>query len=66
MRPDPEGSIDEAPRLVDKGASPRRAVVPGAGSPQADGCPLTDCAPVPEVLLELEAVEFCAAGKEVI
>jgi len=56
----PAESIDEEPRLVDKGVSPRRALVPGAGKPQADCCPLTDCAP--ELLDELEAIEFWAAG----
>lgn len=65
-RPEPKESIDEEPRLVDRGVRPRRALVPGAGSPQADGCPLTACAPGPELLLGLEAVEFCAAGKDVI
>ena len=57
-RPDPDGSRPEEPRLVDKGVSPRRALVPGAGSPQADCCPLTACAPVPAVLFELEAIDF--------
>ena len=57
-RPDVDGSRPEEPMLVDKGVSPRRALVPGAGSPQADCCPLTACAPAPELLFELEAIEF--------
>ena len=47
-------------RLVDIGVSPRRALVPGAGKPQADCGPLTDCAP--ELLFVLEAIGFWAAG----
>lgn len=39
-------SPKDDPRLVDKGARPRRGFVPGAGSPQADDCPLTSRAPV--------------------
>ena len=52
----PEDSSDDEPRLVDRGVSPRRALVPGAGSPQADCCPLTGCAP--ELLFVLEAMEL--------
>ena len=52
----PDGSKDEEPRLVDRGVSPRRALGPGAGSPQADCCPLAGCAP--ELLFVLEAIEF--------
>ncbi len=55
----PDESIKE-PILVDKGVSPRRGLVPGAGKPQAGCCPLTDCAP--KLLSELEAIEFWAAG----
>lgn len=56
----PNASIDGEPRLVDRGVRPRRALVPGAGKPQADCCPLTDCAP--ELLSEVEAMEVWAAG----
>ena len=52
----PEDSSDEEARLVDKGVSPRRALVPGAGSPQAECCPLTGCAP--ELLFVPGAIEF--------
>ncbi len=44
----PRGGSLEA-RLVAKGASPRRVLVPGAGRPQAEGCPLTNRAPVLEI-----------------
>jgi hypothetical protein len=56
------GRADESSegRLVDIGVSPRRALVPGAGKPQADCGPLTDCAP--ELLFKLEAIGFWAAG----
>lgn len=52
----PDGSRAKEPRLVERGVSPRRALGPGAGSPQADCCPLAGCAP--ELLFELEAIEF--------
>ena len=57
-RPGPVESTEEEPRLVDRGVSPRRALVPGADSPQADCCALTDCTPAPEDFDVLEAIEF--------
>lgn len=57
-RPGPVESSDEEPRFVDRGVSPRRALVPGAGSPQADCCPRAACAPAPKFLDVLEAIEF--------
>ena len=35
----------EDANVVDKGVSPRRDEAPGAGGPQADGCPLDGRAP---------------------
>ena len=52
----PNVSSEDEGRSVDNGVSPRRALVPGAGKPQADCWPLTDCAT--ELLFELEAIDF--------
>lgn len=51
-----EDSCEAEPRSVDKGVRPRRAAVPGGGSPQADCCDL-NCR-TPELLVEPEAIEF--------
>lgn len=50
-----DSSVGE-PRSVDRGVRPRRAAVPGGGSPQADCCDL-NCR-TPELLVEAEAIEF--------
>ena len=46
-------------RVVERGVSPRRSEEPGAGWPQAEGCPLTSRAPELELWLVLLA--FCVA-----